>query len=88
MRYELPEVLTRVAFKVDFYRGEDGWWIAECEGVPGAVTQGETLEEAREMIRDALGLMLEDYSEGEARQLAQDIEKRYLQPHSENLTVV
>ena len=65
MRYELPEVLTRVAFKVDFYRGEDGWWIAECEDVPGAVTQGETLEEAREMIRDALGLMLGYYSEGE-----------------------
>lgn len=88
MRYELPEALMHAAFRVDFYRGEDGWWIAKCEDVPGAVTQGETLEEAREMIRDAISLMIEDYSEEEAIQLAESIEKRYKQPHSEDLRVV
>ena len=88
MRNRAPEVLMHVAFKVHFYRGEDGWWIAKCEDVPGAVTQGRDLGEAREMIRDAISLMIEDYSEEEAIQLAESIEKRYEQPHSEDLTVV
>lgn len=32
---------------------ETGYW-AEVPALPGCVTQGETLEEVREMIRDAV----------------------------------
>lgn len=35
------------------------WWVAWTDDVPGAVTQGRTLEEARENLKDAIGLMLE-----------------------------
>jgi predicted RNase H-like HicB family nuclease len=35
------------------------WWVAWCEDVPGALTQGRTLTEARSNLRDALRLMLE-----------------------------
>ena len=37
----------------------DRWWIAYIEEVPGVNTQGETLEEARENLREALHLVLE-----------------------------
>ena len=36
-----------------------GWYIAQCEQVPGAMTQGRTLEEVRENIKEAILLVLE-----------------------------
>jgi predicted RNase H-like HicB family nuclease len=33
------------------------WWVAWCEDVPGAVTQGKTLAEAKANLRDAIRLM-------------------------------
>jgi len=37
----------------------DGWWIAYIEELPGVNTQGRTLEEARENLREATRLVLE-----------------------------
>ncbi|MBA2375074.1 MAG: type II toxin-antitoxin system HicB family antitoxin [Actinomycetota bacterium] len=47
-------------FTVAFRQIEDGWWFARCLEVPEAITQGETLDEARENIKDAIQLILED----------------------------
>ena len=33
---------------------EDGIYIAECSGLPGCVSQGETKEEALKNIKDAI----------------------------------
>lgn len=38
---------------------EDGWIFARVLEVPGAFSQGRGMEEARQMLRDALLLMLE-----------------------------
>ena len=38
---------------------QGGGFMAYVEEVPGAITQGETLEETRENLKDALQLMLE-----------------------------
>lgn len=35
------------------------WWVAWTDDVPGALTQGETLEEARDNLKDAIKMMLE-----------------------------
>lgn len=35
------------------------WWVAWTEDVPGALTQGETLEEARENLVDAVRMIQE-----------------------------
>lgn len=40
---------------------EDGWFLAQVPELPGAVSQGQSLEEAREMIKDAVELLLETY---------------------------
>ncbi|MDQ3863833.1 MAG: type II toxin-antitoxin system HicB family antitoxin [Actinomycetota bacterium] len=42
-----------------FERGEDGWWVASCLEMPEAITQGRTIEEARENLKDAIYLLLE-----------------------------
>ncbi|MBI1757439.1 MAG: type II toxin-antitoxin system HicB family antitoxin [Fimbriimonas ginsengisoli] len=34
--------------------GDQGWWIATVPEVPGAVSQGRTEKEAREMVLDCL----------------------------------
>lgn len=39
------------------HRGK--WWVAWTDDVPGALTQGRTLDEARENLKDAIALMLE-----------------------------
>lgn len=48
----------RKAYRATFLR-RDNWWVAWTDDVPGAVTQGRTLEEARENLKDAIRLMLE-----------------------------
>ncbi len=37
----------------------ENWWIAYVEELPGANTQGATLEEARENLREAVQLIVE-----------------------------
>ncbi len=39
---------------------QDGeWWIGYIEELPGANTQGKTLEEARENLKDAIAMVIE-----------------------------
>ncbi len=42
------------------YEKSGDWWAAWVEELPGANTQGRTLEEARENLRDAVLMILED----------------------------
>lgn len=38
---------------------DGGGYVAYAEELPGAISQGDTLEEARENLRDAVGMLLE-----------------------------
>ena len=40
--------------QVVIYRGEDGYWIAECPSLPGCISQAETKQEAVHNIREAI----------------------------------
>ena len=42
---------------------EDGWYMGQCEQMPNAITQGETIEEVKENLKDAIQLLLEDQQE-------------------------
>jgi len=46
-------------FKVFITTGEDGWYIAECPALPGCVSQGKTVDQALENIKDAIQGCLE-----------------------------
>lgn len=41
------------------FRKEGKWWIGYTEELPGANTQGKTLEEARENLKEAISLIIE-----------------------------
>ena len=40
--------------QVILYRGEDGYWVAECPSLPGCISQGTSKAEAVENIREAI----------------------------------
>ena len=42
---------------------EDGWYMGQCELVPGAITQGQTIEEVKENLKEAIALVLESEKE-------------------------
>jgi len=50
-------VFPIVWFSFEVHDGQ--WWVAWTEDIPGALTQGETQEEARENLIDAVNLMRE-----------------------------
>ena len=41
-------------FKILITEGEDGWLVVECPSLPGCVSQGRTMDEALENIKDAI----------------------------------
>lgn len=50
---------------------EGGYW-AMCPEIPGANGQGETIEEAKDSLREAIELILEDRREDILRGLPED----------------
>jgi predicted RNase H-like HicB family nuclease len=44
--------------QVIIYPGEDGYWVAECPGLPGCISQGATREEAIANVREAIKLYI------------------------------
>ena len=53
----MPGPLT-VSWTVAFEEVEDGWIMATAPELPGAVTQGRDMEEARANVREAIELLL------------------------------
>jgi len=49
----------QLEFTAVFQEAPEGGYVAFVEELPGANTQGETLDEARENLREAVGLVLE-----------------------------
>jgi predicted RNase H-like HicB family nuclease len=50
---------------------DDGWWVVSVPEIPGAHSQGRTREEAREMIQDAVRLLLEARREDAEREASE-----------------
>jgi predicted RNase H-like HicB family nuclease len=54
-------------YSVVYQTVEDGWIMASVPELPGAVTQGKDLDEARAMIKEAVELLLQAYRENAAK---------------------
>lgn len=59
MWYTKRAMAKELQFKVLIEQDEDGLYVASVPELPGAYTQGKTLEEARERIREVIELILE-----------------------------
>jgi predicted RNase H-like HicB family nuclease len=51
--------LTLSAVYEEVAESEGGGYVAYMEELPGTISEGDTLEEARENLRDAIELLLE-----------------------------
>jgi predicted RNase H-like HicB family nuclease len=51
--------LTLSAVYEEVPESEGGGYVAYTEELPGAISEGETIEEARENLRDAIEVLLE-----------------------------
>jgi predicted RNase H-like HicB family nuclease/predicted transcriptional regulator len=52
--------MTENIYRTVIERDEDGYWFVDFPDVPGCHTQGRTLARARERMRDALSLFVEN----------------------------
>jgi len=48
----------RKSYRATFLK-QGRWWVGWSADVPGALTQGRTLDEAKSNLRDAIRLMLQ-----------------------------
>jgi predicted RNase H-like HicB family nuclease len=46
------------------YWTDEGWFVGRLKEMPVVMSQGETLDDLKAMIRDAYRLMIEDAAEG------------------------
>jgi predicted RNase H-like HicB family nuclease len=66
MEYNSLEVIEMArAFPVVIERDDTGYFVASCPILEGCYTQGKTLDEAMENIKEAISLCLKDMKEEE-----------------------
>jgi predicted RNase H-like HicB family nuclease len=53
-------MMSVLKFNVVYEDAGEGWVYAHVPELPEVHTQGETLEQAREMVRDAISLVLQE----------------------------
>lgn len=53
------------SFTMFFEPAEEGGYVVSCPALPGLITEGDTLKEAREMAKDALRAYLESMQKDE-----------------------
>lgn len=50
-----------ISFELQYWQ-DDGWYVGKLKGVPGVFSQGASLAQLEENIRDAYLMMLDDES--------------------------
>jgi|GEM_PF-1861459 predicted RNase H-like HicB family nuclease len=61
---EPSKTQLRSSYRVLLEKGQNGWIIAKCLDVRGAISQGKSRDEALRNIVEAISAILEDISEG------------------------
>ena len=63
--------MTELKLTAIYEKAEEGGYIGYVAELPGANTQGETLEEVRENLKEAVLLLLECYREEAEKNLTE-----------------
>ncbi len=58
--FDILSLMSTRTFQLVFEPDPQGGYTVTVPALPGCVTYGETLEEARKMAREAIGLYIED----------------------------
>jgi predicted RNase H-like HicB family nuclease len=52
-----------------FEKMDNGWYFAQCEQMPNAITQGRTIAEAKENLQEVITMLLDVQKEESLKQL-------------------
>jgi len=66
------EVIMKAEFTAIIEKAPEGGYWAICPEIPGANGQGETIEEAKQSLKEAIELILRDRREDILRGLPED----------------
>jgi predicted RNase H-like HicB family nuclease len=69
--------MTNLKFTAVYKKADEGGYVGYVVELPGANTQGKTLDETRENLKEAVSLLLECYRE-EAENLLDSLTKEEL----------
>lgn len=70
--------MTELKFTAIYEKAEEGGYIGYVAELPGANTQGETIEEVRENLKEAVTLLLKCYREEAEKNLTDSAAKEDL----------
>ena len=70
--------MAELKFTAIYEKAEEGGYIGYVAELPGANTQGETMAEVRENLKEAVSLLLECYREEAERNLTESATKEDL----------
>ena len=54
VKRKIGKSASKMLFTMKVFEGEDGYYVAYCQELPGVATQGKTLKEVRANFREAL----------------------------------
>ena len=66
------KIVKNMEYTAIIEKATDGWYIAHCAEIPNAHTQGQTLDEVKENLKEAIELILECEREIAIRKTAQN----------------
>ncbi len=73
MSRELKDIITELNLTAIYEEAAEGGYIGYIAELPGANTQGETMDEVRENLLEAVQMILEANREEAERRLSQDV---------------
>lgn len=72
MNRELKDIITELKLTAIHEEAEEGGYVGYIAELPGANTQGETMDEVRENLLEAVQMILEANREEAERRLSSD----------------
>jgi len=72
MSRELKDIITELNLTAIYEEADEGGYIGYIAELPGANTQGETMDEVRENLLEAVQMILEANREEAERRLSSD----------------
>ena len=50
---------TKLELTAIIEKSDDGWYVGQVEELPGAISQGRTIDDLMENLKDAIDLLIE-----------------------------
>ena len=61
---------NKMEYTAIFEKMDNGWYFAQCEQMPNAITQGRTIAEAKQNLQEVITMLLDIQKEESAKQFS------------------